>query len=159
MNDKPFSLKQSGNGASCSCTLGPEVALMCPKCFEVYRIHQSGSVFAAADVGIDLLANIAYHIGCVHCGASSVAITIDPPIAKAVSELNKLGYKTEMCCSGHSGDKHNNAFIKFVQEYNFKTLPAGWERDGVFIRSLNNSVSVSMYALACWVSTLQNIGD
>ena len=125
MNDKPFALQQSGNGASCSCTLGPEVALMCPKCFEVYRIHQSGSVFAAADVGIDLLANIAYHIGCVHCGASSVAITIDPPIAKAVSE----------------------------------TLPGGWERDGVFIRSLNNSVSVSMYALACWVSTLQNIGD
>lgn len=154
MNDKPFELQQSSNGSSCSCNLGPEVALMCPECFEVYKIHQSGSVFAATDVGIDLLARVAYHTWCAHCGASSVAITLDPPIAKAVSKLNRLGYRTEMCCSGHSEDKHNNAFIKFVQKYDFETLPSGWECDGVFMRSLNNSVSESMYALSCWIHSL-----
>ena len=49
------------------------------------------------------------------------------------SKLNILGYATEQSCSGHIKDTVNTAFVKFVEEYVFDTLPTGWTLQGVFL--------------------------
>lgn len=152
--DRVHILKQQDDGKVTSCKLGPITSIMCPDCFAVYAVRQSGMVLAAADECIDLLADVSYHIQCAHCDFSGHGIEIDPPIANAVSKLNQLGYKTTLCCSGHADDQYNNAFIKFDKEYDFKTLPSCWEKDENFIRSTINSVADSMFALNCWVHEL-----
>lgn len=151
VGDKPFKLWQDENGYVCSCTLGDETALMCPKCFATYKVRQSGSVYASSGKNIDLLMHVSYHIQCSQCGESVQAVTLDPPVADCISRLNKLGYKTEMCCSGHADDKINNAFVKFDRIYSFQRLPDGWVMDGVFLRATTNDSAAAVQALSDWI--------
>ena len=56
---------------------------------------------------------------CIHCNELSVGIQIDEMILPTISELNKKGYETKFCCSGHSLDGNpeldvvNNFYIYF----------------------------------------------
>ena len=60
---------------------------------------------------------------------------IDDAIAEPVSLLNKKGYRTAFCCSGHADSGHNPevAYIQFeFGGITPETLPDGWywESDG-----------------------------
>lgn len=159
-SDKPYILWSDKYGHACSCTLGKETALMCPKCFAMYKIKQSGSVNASSENGIDLIIHVSYHIQCSQCGESVQAVALDPPVADCISRLNKLGYKTEMCCSGHADDKINNAFIKFDRAYPFESIPDNWKSDGVFLKAMTNDSAAAIKALSDWITGMEQfIGD
>lgn len=152
--EKPYKASQCNNGKVCTCSLGSRVALMCPSCFDVYRITQTGNITAISDSSIDLLVRPAYHIQCSNCDKYEDAIVLDDEIADAVSLLNKIGLLTEMCCSGHITDKINGPFIKFKQDYGFKSLPDGWYTDGVFIRASVDIREEAIDRLNEWTSYL-----
>ncbi len=156
MKNKAFVMSQRDNATVASCRLGDNVALMCPKCYSIYKINQSGFISARSSISIDLLISPTYHIQCVKCGSNSTAIVLEVPISFAVSRLNRLGYKTEMSCCGHDGSYSNHSFIKFVDEYKFECLPDGWYLEGLFLRSVSFDNSQSIECLNEWVRTLKN---
>ena len=102
--------------------------LICPKCgngsvhfFDhVKRGHQTQEI----------------HIHCLdcdfQCNISSINI-IDPNITKAISSLNRKGYKTRFSCEGHPDDTKygGTAYIEFVdaslkQIVKEHPLPSPW---------------------------------
>lgn len=75
---------------------------------------------------------------------------VDEMMALPILELNRKGWITEYCCSGHltnaeysgknSASKystyrsdHNFAYIVFNRMYEFSTLPDGWKLDQAYI--------------------------
>lgn len=57
-------------------------------------------------------------------------VVIDDDIAYIIQTLNKKGYKTRFCCSGHFGEdnpsvkqKVYDGYIFFMDAHNFKNLP------------------------------------
>jgi len=50
---------------------------------------------------------------------------IDELMIEAITELNKKGYETTFCCSGHSMAK-TDSYIAFKEHHEFPTLPPGW---------------------------------
>ena len=60
-------------------------------------------------------------------------VEIDDLIAPAIQELNKRGYRTSACCSGHI-DKPPYAYIQYeFGEMTPEVLPSQWywEEDGL----------------------------
>lgn len=153
-DDTVHTLKQHMSGRVGTCTLGKKAALMCPRCYSVYPVEQFGAVAVRASRPIDLLPFVSCHIQCEVCDKSVTAITLDAPIASAVSKLNILGYATEQSCSGHIKDTVNTAFVKFAQEYVFDTLPTGWTLQGVFLRATTCKHDVAITALESWIVSL-----
>ncbi|HBG2405021.1 TPA: Rho termination factor N-terminal domain-containing protein [Clostridioides difficile] len=67
----------------------------------------------------------------IHAG--DFLIELDEAIADIIIELNKKGYKTSNCCSGHIykdnvKNKETNCYISFYKPYNLK-LPKGYSYD------------------------------
>ena len=153
-DDTVHTLKQHMNGRVGTCTLGKKAALMCPRCYSVYPVEQFGAVAVRASRPIDLLPFVSCHIQCEVCDKDVTAITLDAPIASAVSKLNILGYATEQSCSGHIKDTVNTAFVKFVEEYVFDTLPTGWTLQGVFLRATTCEHDAAIAALESWIVSL-----
>lgn len=153
-DDTVHTLKQHMSGRVGTCTLGKKAALMCPRCYSVYPVEQFGAVSVRASRPIDLLPFVSCHIQCDVCDKDVTAITLDAPIASAVSKLNILGYATEQSCSGHIKDTVNTAFVKFAQEYVFDTLPTGWTLQGVFLRATTCKHDVAITALESWIVSL-----
>jgi hypothetical protein len=71
--------------------------------------------------------------GCPDCGSD--VMRMDEIIAPAIIELNRKGYVTEYCCSGHMNDDYIHTYIKF------KDKPVGCPKsfyiDGLCIRAKN----------------------
>lgn len=136
METKAYDLKQNAMGSGCCTTLQKEATLMCPKCFDLIRIEQNGTILATnkdETEYINLLVVPRYHCDCPTCHTQGEFIPVDSLIASAVSKLNKAGYLTEQCCNSHDG-RVSNIFIKFKDEYMFDTLPIGFEMNGVFLK-------------------------
>ena len=154
MTDKTFILNQYDHSKVCTCVMGTNATLMCPKCYATYPIKQFGAISASSLIAIDLLAHVEYHIQCAKCDNDVTAIVLDPPTAYAVSSLNKLGYITEMSCSGHVDDDVNPAFIKFKEVPEFETFPVDWELSGVFLRARTTEHKDAISKLNAWIAGL-----
>lgn len=151
MKNKIFELSQYEDSKISNCALGSSVALMCPHCYELYIIKQSGCMTAESRVGIDLLISPMYHIQCAKCSKDATAIPLDPPVAFAVSRLNKEGYITEMSCCGHDDDTVNHAYIKFKKRYKLDSLPQDWRLNGLFLEASTLNHKEALQHLNKWV--------
>ncbi|GAX66747.1 hypothetical protein E1H45_19630 (plasmid) [Clostridioides difficile] len=96
--------------------------------------------------------------------AGDFLIELDEAIADIIIELNKKGYKTLNCCSGHiNNDGETNCYISFYESYNF-TLPKNYcyESDNL-IRcnfygnklELKKQLNQNIEILRKWVNGLQ----
>lgn len=56
-------------------------------------------------------------------------VKIDDQIVASIIELNRKGYKTRNCCSGHDDKKYISGYIQFYKKYEFISIPRGWELD------------------------------
>lgn len=67
----------------------------------------------------------------------SPVFEVDELIAPVISILNKKGYHTEYCCSGHMvgiytndyGIPNDDCYIKFKNYHDFKVIPDGFDYD------------------------------
>jgi hypothetical protein len=110
---------------------GDELYGMCSECFEMLDKNKHKNPYQSNNV-------------CKHCSKISHVIEVDELILPTISELNKKGYYTDFCCSGHALDSFidngsiNNLYIMFdknttpnsepnlidlhVENTNFKTI-------------------------------------
>lgn len=107
---------------------------ICPDCNEVHdRSH------------------VAFVGECPNCGSRKDGVIVDEMLCPAIIELNKKGYITKACCSGHTYDKggyisfnnHSmlNSLIDFVSKNNeypsnitYYNLEKEFEQDKICIR-------------------------
>ncbi len=104
-------------------------------------------------------------------------VEVDDFISYAIQTLNKKGYKTKYCCSGHYGydrekSPNEEGYIYFKEAHNFKDLPEFIEQDGSHIirfyyttksntkERYDELIKMSM-DLSCWADSLENksMGD
>ena len=137
---------------------------MCPCCYKIYK-SSSLRVLHSKD-GIPHY--LCPSISCAHSGTDLVEL--DDPIAKYISQLNELGYRTKACCSGHNYDYYLDIYILFVREYKFDYLPEDWEydnRDKKIIRCKENGrhlistnidiiIGQAMYSLDKWIKRMED---
>ena len=93
-------------------------------------------------------------------------IELDDPIADAIAVLNRKGYRTAFCCSGHAGTRYMPVVAYIQYEFGCITpehLPAGWEyiKDGhmeyvytSFGVALEGEIAANMKSLATWAKEL-----
>lgn len=97
--------------------------VMCPKCLNVYYASM-----------IQIMPG-EKHFHCPNYACSGDALfAIDELMIPAIRSLNRLGYKTAFCCSGHHimderPESDRYGYICFKGKYDFKTLPEGWYLD------------------------------
>lgn len=95
---------------------------------------------------------------------------VDDLIAPAISRLNKLGYVTAFCCSGHADHEERPiyAYISFwFGETPPEYLPEGWfwEEDGVMMyeyknteqKALSHEIAGVMKELSVWAEGLPDL--
>lgn len=159
MNTKSFHLSQNKVGSLSECVLESNAVLMCPACFHIVKVKQSGTISASnanEDEYVDLLVTPRYHLDCPECHCQHDFIPIDSMLDNIIPGLNKLGYLTEMSCNSHSDESIQNMFIKFKQEYRFGYLPVGFAMDGVFLKPTDLSMTrgIAIAKLESWVDQL-----
>jgi hypothetical protein len=84
--------------------------LLCLKCFKVYN---------QKTIKNDM---------CKVKGCHGDVVEIDELFIPLITELNKKGYKTNYCCSGHI-DSISNSYIYFKDEIILPSLPNGYLYD------------------------------
>lgn len=130
--------------------------LYCPKCGNVYYANQIAPTINSGK----------YYQFCPNalCDAVGELVTLDELMIKPIVELNKKGYKTQFCCSGHDlrGLYDQNGYILFDQGIKLLSAPEGWgiEREAtrkrICIRSHVDDVGVSIASLNRWVENLED---
>lgn len=50
-------------------------------------------------------------------------VEVDELFVPVIAELNRKGYKTQYCCSGHYADEYSSSYIFFIEDYVFPNLP------------------------------------
>lgn len=130
--------------------------LFCPKCNSVYYANQVAPVISSEK----------YYQFCPNalCDAVGELVTLDELMIKPIVELNKKGYKTQFCCSGHDlrGPYDQNGYILFDHGIKLPSAPEGWdiERDAIrnrmCIRSHIDDIGVSIANLNGWVEKLED---
>lgn len=88
---------------------------LCFSCFEVYD-----------DEFINSNRNI-----CPKRRCSGKIRQIDELMIPTIIELNKKGYVTEFCCSGHLYTRTVDPYISFAREYLFSSLPEHWYQNRI----------------------------
>lgn len=63
-----------------------------------------------------------------YCKCGGDIVEVDELIAPTIIELNKKGWTTLYCCSGHMNEEIISSYIKFEHMPNI--LPIGFERKG-----------------------------
>ena len=98
---------------------------VCMNCFEIY---DEGRLTKLDEYGERYCPKVNCHGQVVH---------LDELIAPTVIELNKKGYYTKYCCSGHWYDKCCGTYIYFHEKYVPDVIPDGFvlEDDCCTIRS------------------------
>ena len=129
--------------------------LFCPECFNVYFANQIAPTWA----------NGRQFTYCpnARCNAHMELVTIDELMIKPIVKLNKNGYRTRYCCSGHEMRREKEdrkGYILFDDKYKFSSLPEGWREDdsllGTCIRSTTNDLATSISNLNKWVDKLED---
>ncbi len=93
---------------------------MCPVCYKIYD-HKF------------IKSHEYYGLRCpdIECGSGEEELfEIDDLMVKPVRILNKKGYYTKYCCSGHLYRRYVSAYIKFNEETCPVGAPKGWKKDG-----------------------------
>lgn len=129
--------------------------LFCPKCSSVYFANQIAPV-------VD---NGSMHQYCPNalCDSPIELVSIDELMIRPIVELNKKGYRTAYCCSGHDlrGGYDQHGYILFAPGINLESAPSGWnlERDSIHnrvcIRSQIVDIAVTISWLNDWVDNLK----
>ena len=130
--------------------------LFCPKCGSVYFANQIAPV---VNIG-------SMHQYCPNalCDSPIELVSIDELMIRPIVELNKKGYRTAYCCSGHDlrGSYDQHGYILFTPGINLENAPSGWnlERDNinnrVCIRSQTDDIAASISLLNEWIEGLEN---
>lgn len=94
---------------------------ICMKCYEIYRE--------------DLPTIKGEYNFCPKATCYGEVVEIDELMFPTIIELNKKGYFTEYCCSGHYYEKSPNSYIKFQEDVELPSLPKGYKLEP----NLNNS--------------------
>jgi len=106
--------------------------LFCPKCMTVKRINAIINNDSNIDIDYHRLV-CSFNEKCPSCRDDMVIL--DSDITESVINLNKKGYKTEYCCSGHDDRNTNSAYISFneSQHYKFNNIlpPEEWCYDNI----------------------------
>ena len=137
---------------------------MCPECGQAYYAH----MIKEQPFGRTL----EWYCPNYDCDGT-VLFTIDELMIPAVQKLNRLGYRTEFCCSGHNRNMRlpkdygtidppdklaEYGYIKFHHRHIPETCPVGWIFDDQYIgviRSRCDSLAWSIQNLEDWVATLK----
>lgn len=95
---------------------------------------------------------------------------LDDEIAEVIGILNKKGYRTAFCCSGHSKSQHEQevAYIQFgFGEITPEKLPEGWKyiEDGHMeytytsfsVKELEHEIATVMAQLYIWACDLPEL--
>lgn len=130
--------------------------LFCPDCRSVYFANQISPVFENGKTY--------WHCPNAMCASLSELATIDELMIEPIVKLNKKGYKTSYCCSGHGLRDHSSkyGYILFAKGIKIPSTPKGWnkETDGigkrVCIRSSIDDLATSISNLNEWVNELED---
>lgn len=130
--------------------------LLCPVCFNVYFANQITPTWENGRPGL--------HCPSAMCCGHGELVTVDELMIKPIVKLNKKGYGTRYCCSGHEmrDEYSGKGYILFNENYKFPSLPEGWEEDafglrGTCIRSTTNELALSIANLNKWVDSLEDL--
>ena len=136
--------------------------LMCPECGSVYYAHMLKEMNTTHP-------DYEWYCPNYDCFGAEL-FTIDELMIPTIRRLNKLGYKTEFCCSGHdrAGLHKEHGYIKFQYGCMPDSVPLGWYVDkdqkyAIFgvdtIRSSIDSLAESIQNLEDWVNHLSRKKD
>jgi len=89
---------------------------ICLNCYEVYDNH------------LKFDRTLEYNFCPKSCCDGDV-IEIDELFIPVIIELNKKGYDTSSCCSGHTYDSYINSYIMFDEDVKLPSLPKGYMYD------------------------------
>lgn len=132
--------------------------LYCPHCNNVYfasQIHPTYEFDKPRQICPNAL-----------CTRSAELVTIDELMIKPIVNLNKKGYITLFCCSGHEmrGEYDAHGYIMFHHETKPPTAPEGWnmEEGGyrnheIIIRSTIDDLATSISNLNKWIEELEDL--
>lgn len=128
--------KESGTNIS-MVTMNPMAYLMCPECFEKYKVEQKGFISSemtnphSSELGkpqmdLNFAVHVKYACECQTCGKMVELFPVDQDLADIIRILNRNNYTTVSCCEGHSNDIYKRMFIKFANDIKLPSIPEGW---------------------------------
>lgn len=135
--------------------------MMCTKCFNVekvkYTLHRYEEIqFYNKSKEIYRIPKQGFSMYCETCKEIHETILIDYLLGYAISNLNKKGYYTEYCCSGHS--IYDIAYISFNDNIEISSLPEYWNFaneimivDNETIKDVPNIIK-KPYTIRCYFS-------
>lgn len=62
-------------------------------------------------------------------GCDGDVVEVDELFAPVIAELNRKGYRTKFCCSGHYTEDYPNTYINFEEGIKLPSLPEGYKYD------------------------------
>lgn len=80
------------------------MGLMCSKCFEICYAYEGCNI-------------------CLRKDCDGEKVDIDNLMLPIIQILNRKGYKTLFCCSGHVGDFESSTYIKFDDSVDLPYIP------------------------------------
>ena len=135
---------------------------MCPCCYKVYDSFR----LRVSDTHDGIPHYLCPSITCEQLGINLVEL--DDPIAKYIGRLNKMGYRTRYCCSGHNYNHYLDIYISFKQDYKFDYLPEDWEYDegdkkvirynisGTNVSNIDIVIGKAMHSLDIWINRMKD---
>ena len=100
---------------------------LCLSCFEIYEKDS---------LRID---EFSEYIFCPKTNCIGEIVEVDELMIPVIIELNKKGYFTQYCCSGHFYGQHPNGYIMFKKDIDIPNIPKYFKREnnkkGLVIRS------------------------
>ena len=130
--------------------------LFCPYCNNVYFASQIRPVYDCGEPR--------QICPSASCDPVTELVAIDELMIKPIVNLNKKGYRTDFCCSGHETrdiySKHG--YIMFHSGVSPTTAPEGWnlekggyEHQNVVVRSTIDDLATSISNLNKWIEKLE----
>lgn len=130
--------------------------LFCPDCKSVYFANQISPIIESG--------RSYWRCPNAMCASLSELATIDELMIEPIVKLNKKGYKTSYCCSGHGLRDHSSkyGYILFAKGIKIPSTPKGWNKETITdsirkcdcIRSSVDDLATSISNLNEWVNEL-----